>query len=178
VDETPVGEFIRRLFRRRLPATVVCTVLTIFFVEMAFDVPVYNLIVPNDRFPVGAVRYLRELKFHGNVMTHFEHGAYVSWWMYPAVEVSMDSRYETAFPSTVVDESFGFYEARAGWRQTLEKYPTDLVLTPRNTTVAKLMPWTGWSLVYRDESFEIYARPRMKLPFRDDTGRGFPVSFP
>ena len=90
----------------------------------------------------------------------------------------MDSRYETAYTSAVVDESFRFYEAGADWRQTLERYPTDLALIPIQTAVAQLMPGTGWNLVYQDEAFRIYARPGLQLPFRDESGGHFPTSFP
>ena len=178
VSTTPMGAFIRGLFRHRLAATAAATMLTMFFVVMFFEARVYELVVPTDRFPVGAVRYLKELRFHGNVMTYFEHGAYVSWWMYPAVKVSMDSRYDVAFPPAAVDESFAFFEAGAGWRQTLEKYPTDLVLAPNSAPVAKLLGGAGWNLVYRDRSFGVYARPGLQLPVRDDSQRDFPSSFP
>jgi hypothetical protein len=40
------------------------------------------------------------------------------------------------------------------------------------------MPGTGWNLVYQDESFRIYARPGLQLPFRDESGGHFPTSFP
>lgn len=178
IGATPVGKFIRGAFRNRMAATAVCMVLTMFFAVMFFEVGAYGLIVPNERFPVGAVRYLKDLNFRGNVMTHFEIGGYVSWWMYPAVKVFVDSRYETAFPPAVVDESFLFYEARAGWRQTLDRYPTDLALIPVRMPVSRLMPGSGWNLVYQDESFRIYARPGVQLPFRDESGRAFPASFP
>lgn len=178
VSATPLGGFIRRLFRHREAATAVCLVLATFFAVMAVKVGFYKLVVPNQRFPVGAVRYLKDAKFHGNVMTHFEHGGYVSWWLYPAVKVSVDSRYDTAFLPAVVDESFRFYQAAADWRQTLAKYPTDLVLTPSHAPVAKLLPGAGWKLVYLDQSFQIYARSGLELPFRDDSSSRFPTSFP
>jgi hypothetical protein len=98
--------------------------------------------------------------------------------MYPAVKVSIDSRYETAFPAAVVDESFAFFEAGPDWRRTLAKYPTDVVLAPNRTPVAELLPGAGWNLVYEDRSFGIYARPGLLLPFRDDSQRDFPLSFP
>ena len=178
VAGTPLERIVRLPFRNRIAATAVCVCLTMLFVEMGLLVGAYRLIVPNDRFPVGAVRYLKEIHFHGNVMTHFGHGGYVSWWLYPAVKVSMDGRYDVAFPPALVDESFHFYEARPDWRETLAKYPTDLVLVPVNTAVAALMPGTGWNLVYKDGSFQLYARPGMQLPFRDASDGVFPVSFP
>jgi hypothetical protein len=176
------GDLLERMvrlpFRNRLAATGVCIFLTVFFVGMGLGVPVYNLVVPNDRFPVGAVQYLKDVNFRGNVLTHFEHGGYVSWWLYPAAKVSVDSRYDVAFPPAIVDESFHFYEANSGWQEILEKYPTDLALIPVHSAVAALMPATRWNLIYKDQSFRIYARPGLQLPIRDDSGRSFSTSFP
>jgi hypothetical protein len=87
--------------------------------------------------------------------------------LFPAVKVSVDSRYDIAFPSAVVDESFRFYRAEPGWRETLTQYPTDLVLTLRKAAVAGRMPDTRWKRVYADPWFEIYARPGLDLPFRE-----------
>jgi hypothetical protein len=178
VTGTPLERAFRLPFRNRLAATGVCVFLTIFFVEMGLGVHAYTLIVPNDRFPVGAVQYLKEVNFRGNVMTHFEHGGYVSWWLYPAAKVSVDSRYDVAFPPAIVDESFRFYEAGPGWRNILAKYPTDLALIPVHTAVAALMPGTGWNLIYNDRAFQIYARPGLQLPMRDASSRTFSTSFP
>jgi hypothetical protein len=178
VEGTPLERILRLPFRNRLAATAACVCLAIFFIEMGLFVHVYRLVVPNDRFPVGAVQYLKEVHFHGNIMTHFEHGGYVSWWLYPAVKVSMDSRYDVAFPPALVDESYRFYEAGPDWRRTLAMYPTDLVLLPVHTAVAALMPETGWNLVYLDRYFHIYARPALQLPFCDGSDRALPISFP
>jgi hypothetical protein len=145
---------------------------------MGLGVHAYDLVVPSDRFPVGAVQYLKEVNFRGNVMTHFEHGGYLSWWLYPAAKVSVDSRYDVAFPPAIVDESFRFYEAEPDWQKILEKYPTDLALIPVHTAVAALMPGTRWNLVYDDRSFRIYARPGLQLPMRDAADRTFSTSFP
>jgi hypothetical protein len=46
--------------------------------------------------------YLEESKFHGNLLTPFELGAFVSWKMYPDVHVSLDARFEVAYPHQVV----------------------------------------------------------------------------
>ena len=167
VSATPAGQWIARLFRRREAVSAVCVIATMFFVVTLAATGAWRLTVPGDLFPVGAVQYLREQGFHGNVMTPFEQGAYVSWRLFPAVKVSVDSRYETSFPPAVVDESFRFYKSEPGWRETLAKYPTDLVLTLRKAAVARRMPDTGWQRVYADPWFEIYARPGLDLPFRE-----------
>jgi len=166
VSATPAGPWIARLFRKREAVTAVCVIATMFFVVSLAATGAWRLTVPGDIFPVGAVEYLREQGFHGNVMTPFEQGAYVSWRLFPAVKVSVDSRYDIAFPPAWVDESFRFYKAQPGWRETLAKYPTGLVLTLRTAAVARRMPDAGWKRVYADPWFELYARPGLDLPVR------------
>jgi hypothetical protein len=175
---TPLGRGIRVLFRKREAATIVCLVLAMFFGATSVVIGFWRLVVPNDPFPVGSVRYLSDQKFRGNVMTAFEHGSYVTWRLFPAVKVSIDSRYETAFQPALVDESLRFYRAELDWRQTLAKYPTDLVLTLRQAPVARELPGVGWKLVYVDDKFEIFARPDLSLTFRDDSNKDFQDAFP
>jgi hypothetical protein len=178
VRATPLGQGIRALFRKREAATIVCLVLTMFFAATSVAVGFWRLVVPNGSFPVGAVRYLADQEFRGNLMTAFEHGSYVSWRLYPAVKVSIDSRYETAFLPALVDESLRFYRAEPDWQQTLAKYPTDLVLTLRQVPVARELRSTEWKRVYADKEFEIFARPGLSLPFRDDSDKDFQDVFP
>jgi hypothetical protein len=178
VSGTPLGQAIRALFRKREAATLVCLVLTMFSAATSVVIGFWRLVVPNGAFPVGAVRYLADQRFQGNVMTAFEHGSYVTWRLYPAVKVSIDSRYETAFLPAMVDENLRFYRAEPDWRRTLEKYPTDLVLTLRQARVARELLSTEWKRVYMDKEFEIFARPGLSLAFRDDSNKDFQDAFP
>ncbi len=178
VTATPLGQWIARLFRRREAVSAVCVIATVFFGVMLAAIGPWQLTVPGDFFPVGAVHYLEDQRFRGNVMTPFEQGAYVSWRLFPAVKVSVDSRYDIAFPPALVDENFRFYRAQPGWRETLTKYPTDLVLTLRNAAVARLMPGAGWKRVYTDRCFELYARPGLDLPSQDRSAGDLWGTFP
>ena len=45
-------------------------------------------------YPAGVAEYLAENQFAGNVIVPFNVGAYISWKLYPAVKVNIDSRYE------------------------------------------------------------------------------------
>jgi hypothetical protein len=101
------------------------------------------------------------------------------WKLYPAVKVSMDGRYEAAYPSDLVDENFRFFMAEEGWQDTLDAHATDAVLIPRRLPVATEMPHlTGWDAVYRDDYFVLYARPHLEFRHVDHTGRRFDGAFP
>jgi hypothetical protein len=178
VEGTPLATLLRNAFRKREAATAVAGALTALFLFLAVTSGFWRLNVRDDKYPIGAVQYLAEKRFAGHVMTPFVDGAYVSWRLFPAVKVSMDSRYDIAYPPALAAEHFAFYAARPGWRETLAKYPTDLALVPRTAPVARLIPGTGWTLAYRDRNFELYARPGLALPFVDRSERSFSSVFP
>jgi hypothetical protein len=130
-------------------------------------------------YPVGAVDYLERQRFQGNVMTPFEEGAYVSWRLYPRVKVGLDSRYEVAFRPGVAEGIWAFYDGAPGWRTTLGRYPTDVVLVAATQPIAALLPEApGWTLVYRDDVYLLFARPGLALPFEDARGRPAEPRFP
>jgi len=141
-------------------------------------------------YPVGAVDYLAAHQFHGNVMVPFRAGAYVSWKLCPNARVSIDSRYEVAYPNDWVERVFRFYEARQGangrangraeedWQETLNAYPTDLVLAPKNAPVLPLLHSLSWKPVYEDQQFEVVARPGLQLPAVDRSAETFSGTFP
>jgi hypothetical protein len=144
----------------------------------AYRDQIWALRVPQPLYPVGAVEYLGKEKFKGNLMVPFRVGAYVSWKLFPAVKVSVDSRYEVAYPDAVVKRVFDFYHAAPAWRTTLADWPTDAVLVPRDAPVSQLMPSAGWQRVYADRQFEIYVRPGMAMPMTDMGTTMFGGTFP
>jgi len=94
------------------------------------------------------------------------------------VKVSIDSRYEVAYPDDWVERTFRLYQAAPGWRETLETYRTDIVLVPRNSPIASPLRGLGWNSVYRDGLFEIAARPGLTLPVLDHSTASFAGTFP
>lgn len=98
-------------------------------------------------------------------MVPYDWGAYVMWRLGPAVKISMDSRYEVAYPPWRLDEDDQFYFARPGWQEILEKYPTDLVLVPGDFPIVKqLGVHPGWRRIYEDPQFVMFAKQGLDLP--------------
>ncbi len=134
-------------------------------------------------YPVGAVEYLREAEFTGNLLTPFHVGAYVSWEMYPDVKVSFDGRYEVAYQHGVMEEHNKFLSAEPGWAEMIDRFPTDAILVHRQAPAfdallqlghsANAIPeqLAGWSVVYQDDSFLIAAPDNTALPVVDRSGQ-------
>lgn len=112
-------------------------------------------------------------------MVPFTAGAYVSWKLYPAVRVSLDERYEVAYPTQWIEEVVAFYNADPGWETTLTRYATDAVLVPWYSELNDLLgdapDYAGgrlWRCVYRDDAFSIFVREGIgsRFPARDRRG--------
>jgi hypothetical protein len=189
LTNTPVGWTARKLWcrRRRFLVAFWC-VLTLAMSALAIRMGPWRLVVPGEPapqlattlyYPVGAVDYLQQHQFRGNLLTPFDWGSYVSWKMHPQVKVSMDSRFEVAYPLWLEEEVFDFYVARQGWMSLVAKYPTDAILVPTRLPVARCLPeLTGWRRCYRDDSSEIYIRINGDLPAVDQRGRQHLGAFP
>jgi len=112
-------------------------------------------------YPVGAVNWLEQHGFKGNLMTPFRAGAYVIWRLAPAVKISLDGRYEVAYQPGVFERIEGFYQGDPGWLETLKRYPTDLVLARATHAVVPLLEReAGWHRIFDDGAYMILAPPQ------------------
>jgi len=183
LQHSPAGAWITQFHQRRLTFVLsVWLFVTALCFTDALRWQFWRMRVPQIdtaySYPVGAVEYLRAQRFAGNLMVPFPQGAYVSWNLFPAVKVSLDSRYEVAYSDELVDRIFRFYAAEPRWQETLRAYPTDLVLVPTITPLAHVIQQSDWQKAYQDREFELYARPGKNLPFRDRTSQSFTGVFP
>jgi len=181
IDSTPLGASLANIWRgrARIMASGAALVAVVCVVQSIPGRP-WQAILPANAdalaagqptYPIGAVDYLAEQKFHGNVMVPFVEGGYVLWKLTPAAKVSIDGRYELCYQPGVLEENAAFYQALPGWQSTLTKYPTDIVLVPRCAPLAEKLPGEpGWHRVYQDDLYELYARAGMTLPPRDRQG--------
>ena len=159
------------------PIAFAAAVGGVFFTVQAIEARFWEMQVPaytDDAepngmlYPVAAVGQLKNSGFKGNLMTPFSVGAFVSWNLYPAVKVSIDSRYEVAYPQGSIEESFDFYDAKPGWKETLSKYSTDAILVPNYKPLReKLDQLQNWHMIYTDEMFSIFSNvPPGREPVR------------
>jgi hypothetical protein len=171
LQATPLGQGLRRRYEARAwPLLAVWGAMLAVYLPSIFVTRPWLLRIP-DRpipkfgthviYPVGAVDYLASTGFRGNLMVPFDWGAYVSWRLYPEVKVSIDSRYEVAYPPGSLEENSVFYRAQEGWQQILAIRPAAAVLVPTALPVSREMPTVpGWKQAYRDDHAEVYVRSR------------------
>jgi len=179
LETTRLGDWVIQFTRRRVRfMRLAWTALACIGLVAALRQKPWELSVPQPIYPVGPVEYLARHQFQGNLMVPFRLGAYVSWKLFPAVKVSLDSRYEEVYSNEVVGSIFRFYDAVPEWRQVLDRYSTDAVLLPADAAIASKMLESGWNGVYLDQQFQLYLRPGRSVPFEDKRSSSFIGQFP
>jgi hypothetical protein len=164
---TPLEVLLRRWAKRYAPAVAITGLIIALFGAMSFvRSQAWRLELPETpqakgiHYPVGAVRFLEQAGFSGNLMTHFTAGAYVSWMLHPRVRVGLDSRYEVAYPPEWIMENAALYAAQGHWQSVLERYAPDAVLVPVHAPLDAALrgsgEQTGWNEWYRDGGYAVY----------------------
>ncbi|MDB9822139.1 hypothetical protein OAC89_00385 [Deltaproteobacteria bacterium] len=119
----------------------------------------FNIIVDPLIYPVRAVHFLKENKINGNILLPFEWGEYVIWKLYPDSKVSIDGRFRTVYPESVLDDHLRILNDPVRYRDVLDKYPTDILLVRRNPIFQNLINTKGkWIYVYSDSNSIIFIK--------------------
>ncbi len=188
---TPLGELLEGAVARRHVAwtlVVVSGALGLALCAVALPRHPFRLRIPAQGsdlaaggvvYPAGAVAYLADQGFRGKLVTSFINGGFVIWKLHPAARVSFDGRYEVAYAPEVLGEDRTLHRARAGWREVVARYAPDAMLVARNEPLDAALPdATGLGRVYRDDAYDVWARPALGLPAVDRSGAVIPTPFP
>lgn len=188
LEQTSLGKALAGAWHNHRPTwAIVWTVAALALIYSAAQKAPWRLVVPGTEmrsgavvYPVGPAAYLRNQGFSGNVWTPFDQGAYVSWQLFPRVRVSMDSRYEVAYPPGALEQNHAFYVGQLSVREAISDN-TDAVLSMQwMPAVDKLRTAPEWTLAYIDDAFVLYLRPDLAdaLPFVDRRGEWIEGRFP
>jgi hypothetical protein len=110
----------------------------------------FKILVEPNAYPVHAVRFMNMNGISGKIQTPFDWGEYLIWKM-PTSKVSVDGRFTTAYPRKILEMNQNFSMGRPGWKQILEEFPPEIILTAKNERAHRLlMEEKDWIKVYED----------------------------
>jgi hypothetical protein len=126
------GPYFQALWARRfnlLPSAVLLYTAIALWAAVRFlpGASLYPL-APIGEDPVREADILSRAGAAGNAATPFAWGSYVSWRLYPNIKVSMDGRYETAYPESTFDLNNAFYDHRGDWLRLCRLFKVDYVI--------------------------------------------------
>jgi len=126
--------------------------------------PTFSLSAPSLIFPSGALKWLKNNSFKGNILSSFNWGQYIIWNTYPRCKVAFDGRYETVYPIQIQKEYFNFLNGHSEWKSFLENYPHDAVILTRNAKVHLLMlKEPEWQRVYFDQGSVLFLKKTQRI---------------
>jgi hypothetical protein len=158
----------KRLPQIKLSPGAVVSMAAAFFVLAAYQL--YNgvypylagegqIIVSPGKYPIGAVRFLKSNGAEGNIMLPFTWGEYAIWHLYPDCKVSIDGRFRTVYPESVIRDHFIHKDDAAGWKRLMSKYPADIILARQSRFFHDLIGSTKeWIYAYSDRTAIVFLR--------------------
>jgi hypothetical protein len=192
LENTDLARLLKRI---KKPAALFFLTIGLVGVNLAYANKFWQAQIPTSLddqekgkkiYPVGAVKYLKDIQFSGNIMVSFNDGSYVSWNLFPKVKVSMDSRFEVAYSIDQVKENLNFFKAKEGWQKTLARYPTEAILLSRSDPLEKILAEnnsevsSSWKRTYIDDTYAVYLRADLakNYPSLDRRGQSISATFP
>ena len=122
-----------------------------------------RIIVDPQTYPVAAIRFLKNNTINGNLLLPFDWGEYAIWKLHPECRVSIDGRFRTVYPESVIEDHFVSDYETARWGKLIEKYPSDVLLARQipffQALIQKGDPWT---FVYSDPIAIVFLRNSKK----------------
>ncbi len=107
-------------------------------------------VVEMQRFPTGAVAFLRAHPPDGPIFNHYDWGGYLIWKLYPATRVFIDGRADL-YAQQLLDQFADTYQFKGDWQQPLNRWDVDTVLVPADSALATgLRNSPGWTVAYED----------------------------
>ena len=130
--------------------------------------------VPPSFYPVGAVETLDQAGAEGNLVVPFRWGSYASWRLAPKIKVSMDGRYEEAYPEMTFEMNRAFfYRDGADWDRLLRQYRVDFIILELRTTRVRPddLLARGYEVVRSDATAALLARSELAPALREVAAR-------
>ena len=115
-------------------------------------------------YPAYAAQFMEANGLEGNMVVPFNWGEYMIW-KSPNSRVSIDGRFRTVYPETIIEMNRAFSYGKPEGIALLRDYPTILVLTKLHEaphTLMEKMP--GWKKIYQDPISKLFIRTRESIP--------------
>lgn len=117
-----------------------------------------RIIIPLQEYPVAAIQFLKINNIKGNLLLPFTWGEYAIWKLYPDCRVSIDGRFRTIYPESVIRDHLISGNDSNGWKTLIDKYPADILLVRQTPFFHSLIQQKKdkWIYAYSDSNAIIY----------------------
>jgi hypothetical protein len=134
---------------------------------------------PSIRYPLGAIHFLRQSPYQGNLSVRFGLGEFAYWTLYPRFKISMDGRYEEVYSQDEFMHNYRFYSDKNPFHaakavEYINGSKADFILTEPNLThIGVLMHDPAWKMIYGDDYYLLFGRVVTLKKFPEYQPKGF-----
>lgn len=122
-----------------------------------------RIIVNPQIYPESAVKFLKQNTIKGNLLLPMEWGEYAIWKLYPDCKVSIDGRFRTVYPESVIQDHFVSDLDSNRWLALIKKYPADILLARQTSFFQELVKRSNqWVYVYSDYAAILFLKKNEK----------------
>jgi hypothetical protein len=157
--ESIVKEPFSRMFERINQGILIFSfvVVSFFFIWMGLTFNKANPLkieIPDDKYPVSAVHFIKENKIKGNLFPYFDWGEYCIWKLHKSNRVFFDGRFETVYKGPLRIDYFKVLHGQEDPKRLLKSHPeTDIMLLPPdNPLLLRLNGERDWIEVFRSDA--------------------------
>jgi hypothetical protein len=144
----------RRVLARIAPLGVLYVGLALWAFTRLLPDTTFQVLAPIGIYPVREVDVLERAGVEGNAAVPFAQGSYVSWRLHPKVKVSMDGRYEAAYPESTFRMNQDFFGKQGpDWDRLIREFQVDFIILDYRS--GRLRPedlvGKGYVLIYQQQ---------------------------
>jgi len=107
-------------------------------------------------FPAQAVSWIEKNHPQGRMFNSYNWGGYLIWRL-SDTPVFVDGRTDL-FGDPIIEDWLSVIQMEAGWEQVIDRWQIRWVLIEPDQPLAKILAYSGWDLIYQDETAVIYLR--------------------
>jgi hypothetical protein len=156
------GEFERSMNVHFWPALLVLSTLIVCVTDGQLGAkPIVHAQFDPQRFPVKAAEWLTENGTQEPIFCPDYWGGYVIYRMWPHSKVVVDDRHDF-YGEHFFREYLALVRVQPGWDRVLDEWKVRNVLIRPDSSLATVLPGSGWQAVYRDETAVLFERATPK----------------
>jgi hypothetical protein len=155
INKCPFG-----LLRRFTPRNDLICFLIIIVGSIIIVFTPLQLTIPQSKYPVASVEFIKQNKLKGNLLSLFNWGSYLSYKLFPNCLVAVDGRYEEVYPEETINLTSDFiYVLDKNWYNILKEYKVDILLLDKQFDSYKMMQHSPvWKEVFQDPISAVFVR--------------------
>jgi hypothetical protein len=133
-------------------------------------------LAPVGEDPVREADILSRAGAKGNLATPFAWGSYLAWRLYPNIKISMDGRYETAYPESTFALNNAFFDHQGDWLRLCRSCKVDYVILDlaRDRLRPEDLTAQGYVLIWRQDDVSALLCLPMHAAALNEAGRSLP----